>query len=1269
MRVFKIKKVLIFSTVVALLLILQITSFAWLIRPLKASMPNNFGGSTEVIFFESGDGSLETPYVISTNVHLYNLAWLQYLGYFNLGENVSNKRAQNYFVLKNNIDMNGLAIPPIGTEEYPFLGNFNGNGFTIYNGITANAKDLLIYKPDAAKFDVNDLISAYAPSTNDVAQIIGFFGVIGDYNGAINNLTSRINSSTIGTINANQISAGYFYLNNHSVHTISSNTTIGIAAGYVNATLTDVGVSNSSLEIENSGSTNLTTHISDYTLVGYATNNAKTILNVRKVQLSVPKTDKEEWIYEGDAGSDNGWGGSVNMADMHKRLQFFRSNSTTTTNYVYDRSVEVGVEGKPTNTLSESTGTFYTKSTDPLQGYFVFSSNSAQYTYLHGGTTITETEYYLGDYTTAYLIFNSNGNYLSVNGESITSTTDSTKAAKWFFSNGTNGGYISTLTNGFLYYLTNSDGTLTLSRNHTTSWVNTGGILSSNSYYLSFNTNWYLTTTLSYKISSGNGAYLTINSNGQLVNTNNESLAVAWTFENPYGSGKVSSQANGTTYYLHYSSGLTLTTSLNTAVSWTRNNGVIFYNGNYIRYNSNNSTWETNASSVFYISDGNGNYLRLNSTNLQNATLLTDATAWTFSNGISGGTISSGNRYLRYSGGLTTTTNSSQSNTSWTFSNNRLSTGNYYLKFSRSSWSASTGTGNSTLSLVPVTTESLSLTPIVLTISTTTAQKVLSRNRTYVDTSGTNITYFPLQVNESNQNYQVVPKNTGYIISSSQDRTTTGTYPDKSGDIRVSWYAKSSITSTYLSNNKINKVITVNSGGTNVDITNSTSYEKLAKAKSNFESILSASSNLYGLHFMNATVSIDNLINVPTAVINNVTYTNYQMPTDCIDFRLKEQGYINFFAGTYFNGNNSFFSLYDIIRDESNNITDIKRIVGIYADNAHKNYSYVYLYDDGTYSRAYTIVNNVKNYFSDTTNLPSGYTLKFNTAWIEKNSIRTDALYYFEIPVNDGEYALGSTSGGTGSYLLYLDIGANAQTIERTIISETITTLTETYSYANGVGILASRQDQVYSFSDSDIIGYRLPANSTGTLVITRTGSAVTLTGISGFARYMAEGLTINGGSTSPPEVSITRVEKRLTYVDYNTVTDETTITVISQIDNNTPTMIVYLPNGSTQTDPYRKTSTRTDSINDIYTYFQSSTVSLLEYSFTVHEGAQVGIVYAANYSGSQGYNINTISREMLITSSEGTVIKKTVENYIEDSGTQSNHLSSTYVTIKLNGN
>ena len=170
---------------------------------------------------------------------------------------------------------------------------------------------------------------------------------------------------------------------------------------------------------------------------------------------------------EGDAGSDTAWGGSVDMIAMYNRLQYFVDRSTTNSSYVYDRYTEVGVNGQ-TKVNNEASGRMYTRASDPLQGSFVFSQPQGPYTYLHGGTTIFETKYELGDDTTAYLISSSNGNYISVNGTSITSTTNANLAAKWFFSNGIDGGYISTLTNGFMHYLNNDNGTLTLTQSKNT---------------------------------------------------------------------------------------------------------------------------------------------------------------------------------------------------------------------------------------------------------------------------------------------------------------------------------------------------------------------------------------------------------------------------------------------------------------------------------------------------------------------------------------------------------------------------------------------------------------------------------------------------------------------------------------------------------------------------------------------------------------------------------------------------------------------------------
>jgi hypothetical protein len=116
-------------------------TFAWFNVLNKAEIPTGYG-FTASSYFAGGDGSAEKPYIINQPIHLYNLAWLQYLGYFNLSENSAYK--QTYFVLGSDVDMTSTGtenwtLPPIGTSDNPFIGNFDGKGYTISNLVVDNA--------------------------------------------------------------------------------------------------------------------------------------------------------------------------------------------------------------------------------------------------------------------------------------------------------------------------------------------------------------------------------------------------------------------------------------------------------------------------------------------------------------------------------------------------------------------------------------------------------------------------------------------------------------------------------------------------------------------------------------------------------------------------------------------------------------------------------------------------------------------------------------------------------------------------------------------------------------------------------------------------------------------------------------------------------------------------------------------------------------------------------------------------------------------------
>jgi hypothetical protein len=241
---------------------------------------------------------------------------------------------------------------------------------------------------------------------------------------------------------------------------------------------------------------------------------------------------------------------------------------------------------------------------------------------------------------------------------------------------------------------------------------------------------------------------------------------------------------------------------------------------------------------------------------------------------------------------------------------------------------------------------------------------------------------------------------------------------------------------------------------------------------------------------MNADISMDNLITVPYVKINGIERYDYQLPRDAIDFNLKSDGYVNFFAHTAFvngsesnptwsNSNNSFFSLHWIDRN-GNNINNTKQIAKIYHnteyDTDETQPQYVYTFRDSSDNEVTSVYNSSSNTngyhtgLKDTNgNLITGTkgNLIFDTYWLtdpEYSKFKLYAVYYFEIPVNKGEYALGSTSGTTktsggwrntynknGAYLIYLDIGASQKNSSAITIDEHSETTTYTYKYPKGI--------------------------------------------------------------------------------------------------------------------------------------------------------------------------------------------------------------------------
>ncbi len=183
--------------------------------------------------------------------------------------------------------------------------------------------------------------------------------------------------------------------------------------------------------------------------------------------------------------------------------------------------------------------------------------------------------------------------------------------------------------------------------------------------------------------------------------------------------------------------------------------------------------------------------------------------------------------------------------------------------------------------------------------------------------------------------------------------------------------------------------------------------------------------------------------------INGTAYNQtYYLPKGSIDFNLKKTGIINFFAGTFSTTSDvtfNFFSLYQVFRTLSNNeyTYTVKELDSVYRNkywdssvlsDATTNPKYFYKYKDGSFSNI--VVENVTRAatLSDRDTTVGNDGLEFDASILRATAPVKNALYYFEIPVNDGEFAMGYVSTTTanslqGAYLLYLDIGANADVI------------------------------------------------------------------------------------------------------------------------------------------------------------------------------------------------------------------------------------------------
>lgn len=311
----------IFRSLAALLIIVisfSAISFAWLASGKYLNFPSSFGGSATPAYFAGGDGSEKNPFRITNAVHLYNLAWLQYLGYFNRRDGFNNDRDQTYFALDGNIDMRGRAIPPIGTEEYPFIGEFKGNGHKVTNLTISNKKGTgdLVYSPTNANFSSDNMLCRINDSTKtQEIEIVGMFGVTGNYKGYLKDYLEN-HANAPADFKTAKVSVTNFYVDKIHVRSNSAKTLAGLAAGYIGGNFSNVGVYRSDIKFAANAQANGIAGdgvLSKYSLVG------------------AYNEDLITW----DDGAI-GFGNSIGIMSLFERVNTFYGTGDGSFKYYYD---------------------------------------------------------------------------------------------------------------------------------------------------------------------------------------------------------------------------------------------------------------------------------------------------------------------------------------------------------------------------------------------------------------------------------------------------------------------------------------------------------------------------------------------------------------------------------------------------------------------------------------------------------------------------------------------------------------------------------------------------------------------------------------------------------------------------------------------------------------------------------------------------------------------------------------------------------------------
>ena len=233
------------------------------------------------------------------------------------------------------------------------------------------------------------------------------------------------------------------------------------------------------------------------------------------------------------------------------------------------------------------------------------------------------------------------------------------------------------------------------------------------------------------------------------------------------------------------------------------------------------------------------------------------------------------------------------------------------------------------------------------------------------------------------------------LTNKNKTYNTSGGGTDNFVLIKDSYNENHTVANSYLTSYTKNDTTVPGSSGLNL--------KKYDSSRQALDSVLSGTQKVHGIHFMNAAISKTNTETLPTVKFNGQTYTNSSFPLlrNCIDFKTKTNGIINFFGGAYYDHTvnsqyvssaDCFFSLSVVERNETTHaITDVKTISAIYKDIRYSptdtsTKPYIYQYSDGKYSDT-----------NSTTKSANVGDMVFYMKYLSETPPVQNALYYFEI--------------------------------------------------------------------------------------------------------------------------------------------------------------------------------------------------------------------------------------------------------------------------------